>query len=452
MKALTDAFRMMIVIIITLLVMPCGIRAQDAEDSFQAYRFSKEELTQMLAPIALYPDALTAQILMGSTYPLEVVEADRWRSQNRQLMGEDLDIALQNKDWDPSVKSLCHFPDLLKSMSEKLDQTRKLGDAFLDQEEEVMTTIQELRSKAMSQGSLKTTSEQKVILEDDIISIAPVNPEVIYVPVYDPAYVYGPWWYPAYPPYYWYSPPGYYGGFSIGFSSGIYFGFNAFSWAWFDWPYHRVHTDISRTRSFNRHYNRHDFSGPYWRHNPSHRRGVAYRDLRTSERFGSRAPRAMSPSRPEMRGYPRGSIEHQDIRPSQAPLQRGAIQGTPRTPRAQQAPAPATRVPDIPRESSIAPRVQSERRPPAVRDTPFRGIGAGSFERKASDRGGISNRVTAPRQQSGSSPGVQIQQRQGSGSVPNAGGSRGGAQGGGQRGGVHGGGQRGGGQGGGLRK
>jgi len=136
MRALGPALRRVIWIIITLLIMPGGILAQDAGDSDQAYKFSKEELTQMLAPIALYPDALTAQVLMASTYPLEVVEADRWRSQNRQLQEKDLETALQDKNWDPSVKSLCHFPDILKSMSDKLDQTRKLGDAFLGQEEE----------------------------------------------------------------------------------------------------------------------------------------------------------------------------------------------------------------------------------------------------------------------------------------------------------------------------
>ena len=124
-----------VIVIMALLVMPAGIMAQDTEDSDQDYKFSTEELTQMLAPIALYPDALTAQVLMASTYPLEVVEAERWRSRNLQLQGNDLDTALQGKSWDPSVKSLCHFPDLLTSMSDKLDQTRKLGDAFLGQED-----------------------------------------------------------------------------------------------------------------------------------------------------------------------------------------------------------------------------------------------------------------------------------------------------------------------------
>jgi hypothetical protein len=418
MRALAPALHRVIWIVITLLVIPVGIMAQDAGDSDQAYRFSKEELTQMLAPIALYPDALTAQVLMASTYPLEVVEADRWRNQNKELKGDDLDKALLNKSWDPSVKSLCHFPDILKSMSDKLDQTRKLGDAFLGQEEEVVSIVQELRGKALKQGNLKTTNEQKVTVDNDTIMIEPASPEVIYVPVYDPAYVYGPWWYPAYPPYYWYYPPGFYSSAYIGFGPGIFFGFNAFSWAWFDWPFHRVHLDIARTRNFNRNYARRDV-GPVWTHNPAHRRGVAYRDLRTSERFGTRAPRVSSPSSQERRGYPGGRVEQQNTRPSQAPSQGGVRQLAPQTPQVRQAPSTGTQR-------------------PVVRDTPFRGVGEGSFERRAGERGGISNRGTPPGPQSSGSPGGQIQQRQGGG-FP-GGGSRGG--GGGQGGGPRDGGSR----------
>lgn len=431
MRALSPALFRVVWILITVLVIPVGIMAQDAEDSEEeAYNFSKEELTQMLAPIALYPDALTAQILMASTYPLEVVQADRWRSQNLQLKGTDLDNALLDKNWDPSVKSLCHFPDILKSLSEKLDQTRKLGDAFLGQEEEVMATIQELRAKARDQGNLNTTNEQKVIVEKEIIRIEPANPEVIYVPLYDPAYVYGPWWYPAYPPYYWYYPPGFYSGAYIGFGPSVYFGFNAFSWAWFDWSIHRVHIDINRARSFHHFRGGRNYPGNIWRHNPQHRRGVAYRDLRTSGHFGSRTPRALSPSNLERRGYPGGRMQQQNVRPSQALPQRGPGQGTQQTPQ-------------IRREGTATPRVQpglgaSQR--PVVRDTPFRGIGEGSFERRAGERGSISNRGTAIRPPSGGFSGGGMQ-RQGGGGFSRGGGFSGG---GGSRGGGggHGGGSR----------
>lgn len=416
MRAFTAALSRVILIIIAVLVIPSGIMAQEAGVSDQDYQFSKEELTQMLAPIALYPDALTAQILMASTYPLEVVEAERWRSQNLQLQGDDLDNALLNMNWAPSVKSLCHFPDILKSMSDKLDQTRKLGDAFLGQEEEVMVTVQELRRKAMEQGNLSTTNEQKVIVEEDLVRIEPVNPEIVYVPVYDPYYVYGSWWYPAYPPYYWYYPSGFYSGVSISFGPGVLFRHNAFSWVWFDWHVHRVHIDINRTRSFHRHYGSREEIRRVWRHNPQHRKGVAYRDLRTSERFGARVLRVSTPSNQERRGFSGGRVEQQNVRPSQPASQRAERQVAPQAPQVRQSPAARTPAPEMRREGTVSPRVQqsvpdrSQR--PVLRDTPFRGVGEGSFERRAGERGGTSNRSNIIRQESERSLGDQIQQRQ----------------------------------------
>lgn len=407
-----------------LLLLPSGLLAQEEENPDQPYKFSKEELTQMLAPLALYPDALTAQILMASTYPLEVVEADRWRSANKQLQGDDLDSYLQDKPWDPSIKSLCHFPDLLAAMSDKLDQTRKVGDAFLGQEEEVMATIQELRHKAREAGNLQTTEQQKVTVEDDTIRIEPARTEVVYVPVYDPALVYGSWWYPAYPPYYWYYPAGSVSGAYIGFGPGIYFGLNAFSWAWFDWPLFRIQVDFNRTRSFHRHYDRRGTPGPVWTHNPRHRRGVAYRDRITSQRFNSRPPRVSSSS-PERRGYP-AAVGEQQIRRAPQSTDQGGI---------------SRQVAPQRRESGITPGTEK-------RDTPFRGIGDGGLERRAGERGGTSSRTVESgrraigsggepgrpagggtriqRQDSFGSQGGQIQRRE-------SGGSRGGGFGGSRR-------------------
>ena len=431
MRALASVLSRVILILIALLVIPAGIMSQEAGVSDQDYQFSKEELTQMLAPIALYPDALTAQILMASTYPLEVVEAERWRSRNLQLQGDDLDNALINMNWDPSVKSLCHFPNILKSMSDKLDQTRKLGDAFLGQEEEVMATVQDLRRKAMEQGNLGTTNEQKVIVEEDLVRIEPANPEIVYVPVYDPYYVYGSWWYPAYPPYYWYYPSGFYSGVSISFGPGVFFGYNAFSWVWFDWHVHRVHIDINRTRSFHRHYGSREEIRRVWRHNPQHRKGVAYRDLRTSERFGARTPRVSTPSNQERRGFSGGRIEQQNVRSSQPSVQRGQRQvAPPQAPQVRQAPAARTSTPAPRVQQSVPDRSQR----PVLRETPFRGVGEGSFERRAGERGGTSNRGNILRQESGRSSGEPIQQRQeggGSGGRGSSGGdSRGGSRGG----------------------
>ena len=308
-------------IIIAMLVMPAGLPAQDEGEPEQADRFVKEELVQMLAPIALYPDSLIAPILMASTYPLEVVEAERWLRQNRDLKGSELDNALLEKNWDPSVESLCHFPDILFSMSEHLDQTRKLGDAFLDQEDDVMATIQELRRRAEDQGNLRTTKEQQVIVEKEIITIVPADPEVVYVPVYDPFYVYGPWWYPAYPPYYWYYPSSVIvtGGY-ISFGPRVFIGIDLFSWTWFDWPFYRIYVDVNKTRRFHRYRDRPDVKRYVWRHEPRHRKGVAYRDRRTSERFGSRPPRDI-PVSPETRGYPGKRTEGKYRKAAKAPIQ-----------------------------------------------------------------------------------------------------------------------------------
>lgn len=432
-------------IVIVMLAMPVGTLAQDTGEAEQANRFSKEELTQMLAPIALYPDSLIAQLLMASTYPLELVEAERWRRENMGLKGTELDNALRDKPWDPSVKSLCHFPDILFAMSDKLDQTRKLGDAFLSQEDDVMATVQELRKKADQQGNLKTTSQQKVIEEQGEIQIEPVDPEVIYVPVYDPSYIYGPWWYPGFPPYYWYYPTSYPFGLTyIAFGSPFYFSFDIFSWAWCDWRSHRIHVDFDRARRFH-HFNAgRDLGGPTWRHNPVHRRGVAYRDIGTGERFGQR-PARVSPAGPETRGYPvRGQVRP-GLTGTQAPADRGIRPGVPQTGQ-----RPAVRQAPVERRGStvVTPGIQPQREQvqrPAGRDTPFRGVGEGTFERRAINRGEMSIRSGTP-PQGGGRGGLGGQVRQPSGVFqggeirqPSGGGFRGGEmrpQGGGSRGGI----------------
>ena len=357
-------------VIIAIISMPPGLGAQETGTPEQVEKFAKEELAQMLAPIALYPDSLVAQILMASTYPLEVVEAERWVRENKDLKGEELDKALQDKSWDPSVKSLCHFPDILFALSNKLDQTRKLGDAFLSQEDDVMAGIQELRRRANEQGNLKSTEEQKVIVEQEIIRIEPADPQVVYVPVYDPLYVYGPWWYPSYPPYYWYYPSSFViTGGPVFFGPRFFVGLG-FSWTWFDWRLNRIHIDRHKTRSFHRPRTRHDAGATFWRHEPRHRRGVAYRDRGVSERFGRR-PDWVSPRSPEMRGYPPGHIERRrrTVAPPRSPVEIREGIGAP----------------------AIKPGRERIQRAPR-RDTPFSGIGGGSFERKAGERGGESRR------------------------------------------------------------
>jgi len=251
--------------------------------SAQQAPFKQEELEQLVAPIALYPDALLAQVLMASTYPIEVVQAARWAKSNPTLTVTALENAMQNEPWDPSVKALTAVPQVLEMMEQKLDWTHKLGDAFLGQQSEVMQAVQRLRAKASAAGHLQSGKEQTVTTKQEggetVIVIEPANPEVIYVPTYDPAYVYGTWPYPAYPPYYWY-PPGYYypGG---AFLAGIVIG--AWLWGGCNWGGGGggVYVDHHRYNNFNRT----NISDRNWRHNVEHRKGVAYRDQATASRF-----------------------------------------------------------------------------------------------------------------------------------------------------------------------
>ncbi len=252
--------------------------------------FGQEELDQMLAPIALYPDSLLSQILMASTYPLEVVQAARWSRANAHLKGEDAVQAVEDMDWDPSVKSLVAFPQVLSMMDEKLGWTERLGEAFLAQQPQVMDTIQALRRRAAAAGNLEPSEYMGVTRLDDHIIIEPPDPQLVHVPYYDPAVVYGPWWWPAYPPVFWGPPPGYYVGPAwSGFfwSSGIVIS-PGFIFGAFDWR-HRV-VNVVHVHHFRTFFNRRGIarthSGPFaWRHDFFHRRGVPYRDPALRQEF-----------------------------------------------------------------------------------------------------------------------------------------------------------------------
>lgn len=249
--------------------------------------YSNAELAQMLAPIALYPDALLAQVLMASTYPIEVVEAERWVRVNTGLKNEALDAALLRKDWDPSVKALTHFPSVLTLLSERISETTELGNAFLAQEEAVMITVQKLRAQAYSQGNLATTSRQQVIVDKETIIIQPTNPRVIYVPYYDPYFVYGSWWYPAYPPAYW-GPPGVRISYGIGYWPGFSFSFSYGTWTRLDWHRRVIHIDAQKRPRFVRQ-EQWIITAGTWKHAPTHRRGVAYRDQSTARKYSQRS-------------------------------------------------------------------------------------------------------------------------------------------------------------------
>ena len=208
--------------------------------------YSQAELDQMLAPVALYPDALLWQVLMAATYPLDVVEAARWTRVRPGLQGDDAVRAAQFEDWDRSVKSLVAFPEILQRMDENIGWTRSLGDAFLAQEPQVMDTVQQLRWRAQAAGNLQSSGQIRVEQQGPTIVLQPASPQIIYVPYYDPLVVYGPWWWPAYRPVAWAPWPGYARHHQPGISGGIWWGRPValsanFFFASPDWRERRVH-------------------------------------------------------------------------------------------------------------------------------------------------------------------------------------------------------------------
>jgi len=337
--------------------------------------YTQAELDQMLAPIALYPDALLSQVLMASTYPLEVVEAARWSRARAGLKGEDAVRAAQDQDWDPSVKSLLAFPDLLARMDEKLDWTKRLGDAFLEQEPHVMETVQRLRRKAEAAGQLASGERLRVVDEGGALVIEQANPQVVYVPYYDPLVVYGSWGWPAYPPVVWAPWPGYvvyrpglWWGSGVSISAGFFFGSVAWSQRHVTVvrvsPYY-VRPAIRRTVVTHR-----PIVVGRWQHDPGHRRGVVYRNPEVQRRFEPaapvRAPRAQPPAeqraphpqfrREERRDERRGQVMPPAFRAS-------APAAAPSRPQLQRAPAAVQARPQLQRAPAAVQAPRKEARP-----------------------------------------------------------------------------------------
>ncbi len=352
------------VLLAALLVLPGGVLAQTPEKA-PAKAFSQEQLDQLLAPIALYPDDLLTQLLMASTYPLEVAKANSWVKQNKELKGDALTKALEKQEWDPSVKSLVNFPQVLQMMDDKLDWTQKLGDAFLAQQKEVMDTVQKLRKKAYDEGNLKSGKEQTVVVEKDpqtVIIIQQANPEVVYVPSYNPSVVYGVWAYPAYPPYYVYPAPYAGAAFFTGVAVGVAWGY---AWGHSNWHGGDVNINYNQNTNINRNIDRGKYAQQQparggqsgsgkWQHDASHRQGVAYRDSATAKQYGQGSGR-QTPSSNEARGYgDRGGAGAQA-----GSLDRGASGGTGR----------------------------GDGAGGGGRENAFSGSGSGSQDRAASDRG-----------------------------------------------------------------
>jgi hypothetical protein len=307
--------------------------------------FKPEELEAIVAPIALYPDPLVAQVMMAATYPLEVIQAARLMKANPKLAGDALNEELKKHDWDDSVKSLCSFPQTLDLLNEKIDWMQKLGDAFLDQRKDTMDAIQRMRAKAQAQGNLKSNEQQKVIVEaasaepappqaagqpappppteQTVIKIEPANPQVIYVPTYNPTVVYGSYP-PAYPPYYPYPPAYPWGAAALSFGVGMAVG--AAVWGGCNWGGGDVDIDVNKSNNFTNNVNRGDKATQIknergsrqsqggkqsFNHDPSHRKGAQYRDKGTQQKY-NRGSSPQASTRDRGRGDQGGAGGRQD--------------------------------------------------------------------------------------------------------------------------------------------
>jgi hypothetical protein len=394
--------------------------------------FSQEQLDQMLAPVALYPDSLLIQLLMASTYPLEIVEADRWRGKNASLEGEALDKALEGEDWDPSVKAMVIFPDILGRMSENLDWTQDMGDAFLAQQPDVLDTVQALRKQAYDAGNLKSGEQQNVVVnnETEVIEIEPTQPETVYVPQYNSAAVYGtpPPAQPYYPTANTYTGTDMLMTGALSFGAGLLVG----NLIWdddsdCDWDDHYVYgggygghndVDINVEGDVNIGNRTNVGSGnrQQWQHNPTHRRGVNYRDPKTRQTFANKPGARPALDRNAALGNSRttlgsggglGSKSSPGVGAAKPPTKLGGGGGA-KAPSVAKKPATPSKV----ASAAKKPAVATKRPTSAIgsaggnRPTAVGGLGGGSATRAASARGASSRGVSkAPSKLGGGSKG-----------------------------------------------
>jgi hypothetical protein len=250
----------------------------------EAAILDQAQLDQMLAPIALYPDTLLSHILVASTYPLEVIQAARWRAVNTDLDEQQALNAVEDKGWDPSVQALVPFNDLLQKLSEDLDWLQSLGSAFLVNEQQILTSVQNLRQKAYEQGNLTANDYVNIQQEQGEIVIETVRKEVVYVPYYDTRVVYGNWWWQDHQPYYWHRPSHSIFNAGLYWSTGVYIR-PSFYFGGFHWRnrhvvanYHyRSHSDRYWSNNHNNRQVVRVKEYPRWNHNQQHRRGAQYR-------------------------------------------------------------------------------------------------------------------------------------------------------------------------------
>jgi hypothetical protein len=359
-----------------LLALTLPAQGQTPPVAQSAPLYSPMQLDQLLAPVALYPDGLLGQILMAATYPLEIVQADRWRQDpaNAALAGAQLVQALQLQPWDQSVKSLVAFPQVLNAMDNNLSWTEELGDAFVAQQADVMDRVQQLRARAQAARTLVSTPQQTVTDADQAIEINPAGPDTVYVPEYDPNLVYGDW------PYY-DNPPD---DFELAdYNPGGFLGFAILLplWGWnsWDWRHHRIGLGPATS---------HPQQGPgparrspTWRHDPAHRHGVPYRE--SAARVVNAGPgNAASAAPGDFRGY--------------APAQTGATtpgfsnpRGAATLPRSSALPELRPN-PPAPAQPRYTPAPEQRRAPPAL-ESFGRGVQVQIQEQR-----GASSRMSTP--------------------------------------------------------
>jgi hypothetical protein len=293
-------FRNFLTILCVVLTVPFSLPAQE-EPQTAAAKIPADQLDALVAPIALYPDPMLAQTLAASTYPLEIIQLHQWLEKNKNLKDKALADAVAKQPWDPSIQAMAGLPDVVKRLADDIQWTTDLGNAFLAQQSDVMDAVQRMRKKAQDKGNLKSGEEikveTKVVESKEIIIVEQSNPQVVYVPSYNPVVVYGPPVYP-YPPIY-YPPPGYYAaGMAISFGVGVAMGaFWSGGWGWgCGWGGNdidiNVNNNFNRNANFNRNTNINRSgnvnrgSGNKWQHNSQHRGGAPYSDRGTANKYG----------------------------------------------------------------------------------------------------------------------------------------------------------------------
>ncbi len=271
-----------------------------------------DQLNDLVAPVALYPDPLLSQVLVASTYPLEVVQAFQWLQKNPGITGPALTQAAQEQNWDPSIQALVVLPDVIKRLNDDITWTTNLGNAFLAQQGDVMDAVQRMRGQAQQTGKLASSPQETVSTQaengQNYIDIEPANPDVIYVPVYDPAWIWGPpIWYP-YPHWYWPQRSVIVGGLGFGFGAGISVGaFFGGGWGgWGGWGWHPAwgsHTVIVNNTFIHR-YNFNTVGvgnvhgAGVWQHDPVHRVGVPYANQQLNQQYRGNVRQNLAPARP----------------------------------------------------------------------------------------------------------------------------------------------------------